>query len=349
MQNRSVHVACTATSLALLTSIVGYSGSVAAAHELKGVYSSTKFKNLELQSNRVYESRGLGEALLVCEKGYRQEGNCAAIHRLKAGLYLGANDYKMAIKELDLAISLAPGDAESYEFRGYLKDVLGDIRGAVEDYALLSKLDPEGGNWNAGRLMVNQRDHRAIKYLDRCIALAPKEYIYRLFRAHAYRQQEQFQKALDDYVEASKLGHFSCWELGCQAFCVYNLGDYRKAIGLYDNAIALNPRNDGWFNMRGRSKEGLDDYAGAKQDYLRALAISPNDPAYIENLAGVECALGNYREAKALISRALVLDPHPGYQPYLLQSGANFKTGDWFGGFRDLAKAVQVDMAKGRK
>lgn len=349
MQIRCVYIVCTAVSLALLISIVGYSDSAAAADKLKGVYSSTKFKSLERQSNRVYESKGLGAALLVCDRGYRQEGNCAAINRLKAGLYSQASDNKRAIKELDLAISASPEDAESIDFRGYLKEALGDWRGAVEDYTLLSKQDLERGNWNAGRLMVNQSDRRAMQYLDRCIALAPNEYIYRLFRAHAYRQQEQFQKALDEYVEAGKLGHFSSWELGCQAFCVYNLGDYRKAIGLYDHAIALNPRGDGWFNMRGRSKEGLDDYAGAKQDYLRALAISPNDPAYIENLAGVECALGNYREAKALISRALVLNPHPGYQPYLLQSGANFKTGDWFGGFRDLAKAAQVDMAKGRK
>ena len=54
------------------------------------------------------------------------------------------------------------------------------------------------------------------------------------------------------------------------------MGYVNRAIGDYDKAISLNPKNDAAYYKRGLSKEMIANLKGAIQDYDEAIKLNPN-------------------------------------------------------------------------
>jgi len=50
---------------------------------------------------------------------------------------------KVALKQLDRALELEPKNPFRYSSRAYVKDAVGDIHGAIEDYRSCIRIDPE--------------------------------------------------------------------------------------------------------------------------------------------------------------------------------------------------------------
>ena len=80
--------------------------------------------------------------------------------------------------------------------------------------------------------------------------------------------------------------------------------DPERAIIVYDNAIALNPRDFKAFLHRGLAKENLRNYEGAIDDHSKAIALNPDHaPAYYsrgvarQKLGDFDGALSDYNSA----------------------------------------------------
>jgi tetratricopeptide (TPR) repeat protein len=84
-------------------------------------------------------------------------------------------------------------------------------------------------------------------------------------------------------------------------------GDYRKAIAIFSQAIALNPGYPGLYLNRGAARMGLNDYQGAVQDFNQAIALQPSSLAYY-NKARANLHLRDRTTALAACTQAITLN-----------------------------------------
>jgi tetratricopeptide (TPR) repeat protein len=84
----------------------------------------------------------------------------------------------------------------------------------------------------------------------------------------------------------------------------YNRGNYRGAIGDYDQAIKLKPDYANTYHNRGLARSALDDKQGAITDYDQSIMLNPDyaDAYYNRGLAYK--ALGDKQEAIADYQKA---------------------------------------------
>lgn len=109
-----------------------------------------------------------------------------------------------------------------------------------------------------------------------------------------------------------------------QGIMAYEAGDLKEAIGLFDAAISVYPRNQvAHFQLGSILMNDKKDYAGARRELTAALELNPRDVETVYLLGRLEMAEGNLDPALARFQEALKLDPvHPGSLYY---TGAVFQ------------------------
>jgi tetratricopeptide (TPR) repeat protein len=88
-----------------------------------------------------------------------------------------------------------------------------------------------------------------------------------------------------------------------------NLGEYRRAIQDYDQALRLDPGYAVVYSNRGVAYGDLGEYRRAIQDHDQALRLDPDDAIAYTNRGEAYRNLGEYRRAIADHDQALRLDP----------------------------------------
>lgn len=94
-----------------------------------------------------------------------------------------------------------------------------------------------------------------------------------------------------------------------RAFDATKRGDLPAAIGLYSQALELDPRWPGAWNNRGWCRLMLGDHAGAIADCTRALELSPRAAYPWNNRARARLLLGDLAGAEGDVAVSLALDP----------------------------------------
>lgn len=98
-------------------------------------------------------------------------------------------------------------------------------------------------------------------------------------------------------------------ELAQQAYVAFEADDDRSAIGLFDRAVALDPRYPQAFLGRGRAKADLRQHQPALADFNRALELDREYAAAYIHRGGAYRHLKEYDRALADYNRALELAP----------------------------------------
>lgn len=88
-------------------------------------------------------------------------------------------------------------------------------------------------------------------------------------------------------------------------------GNYRKAIAIFNQAIATTPNNFSLYINRGVARMGLNDYQGAVQDFDQAVALQPTSLAY-HNRAKANLRLRHDSKALADCTQAITLNRYWG-------------------------------------
>ena len=117
--------------------------------------------------------------------------------------YKGFLDYERALAQLDYAIPLAPGNAEAYAIRGFIKRRSGDIEGSVPDLIRAIELDP--GNFSTHYVLANtyvmlRRFSDSISHYERSIELAPGNFGLKILRAYALTSIDGTSSSLADLI-----------------------------------------------------------------------------------------------------------------------------------------------------
>jgi tetratricopeptide (TPR) repeat protein len=95
--------------------------------------------------------------------------------------------------------------------------------------------------------------------------------------------------------------------------------DYREALALIEQVVALAPAYSAGFNARGNIMLALGQPRAALESYKQAVAVKPHSVAALNNLGNVYLELAQPIEALAVLDRALELVP--GHRDALFNRG----------------------------
>lgn len=107
----------------------------------------------------------------------------------------------------------------------------------------------------------------------------------------------------------STIRAFKAEKLFAQGRALYDNGDFRGAIDIFDQVADLNPDHQTVFEIRGEAFYKLEKYEEALEDYSIAARQHPQN-AEIKNSQGVAAAkLGQFRAARSYFYDALQINP----------------------------------------
>jgi protein O-GlcNAc transferase len=184
----------------------------------------------------------------------------------------------------------------------------------------------------------------ALSWLDRAIALAPRESRYQFARGQVLSAAGRFDDAIDTYRALLAFDATSADLWFALASALQSSGDARGAVAAYESSAALDPALADALNNLGNCHRQLGAPELAQDAYRRALAVQPDHASALTNLGTllqesgqIDAAIGlliealrsapdsptcllnlgvaryahrQFDEAAVLLTRTLELDPH---------------------------------------
>ena len=220
---------------------------------------------------------------------------------------------------LKTKVSSSQQTAAEYFYSAYAKGVSGDNRGAIQDYTMSIKLDPDyaGTYCNRGIAKGDLGDDRgAIQDCNKAIELDPDYATAYYNRGIPKSNLGDYRGAIQDYSKAIELDPYNALAYYNRGVAKSNLGDDRGAIQDYSKAIELNPYNADAYYNKGNAKNNLGDNPEKKnfvidaiQDYNKAIELNPDNALAYHNRGIAKLKLGDNRGAEQDNNKAIELDP----------------------------------------
>jgi protein O-GlcNAc transferase len=227
------------------------------------------------------------------------------------------------------------------------RHLAGDLAGARTLYETVLADEPANADvlFRLGVLALQHAAYSdALGWLDRAVALAPRESRYRFARGQVLSAAGRFADAIDTYrgLLAADAPSADLWF--ALASALQSSGDARGAAPAYEAAARLDPAQVDALNNLGNCQRQLGAPELAQDAYRRALAVqpdhagaltnlgtllldngqidtaidllgqalrsAPDSPTCLLNLGVARYARREFDEAAALLRRTLELDPH---------------------------------------
>jgi protein O-mannosyl-transferase len=188
-------------------------------------------------------------------------------------LIVERNDYRQAMPDLDQALKLNPGYGQAYLNRGYCKEQMSDIPGAISDYRSAAGADASTYEPHAAlALLFNSRGMKleALGEFDTALIMNP------LFTAGFYQR----------------------------AMLRTDLGDLRGALQDFSRTLSLEPGNSEALINRGVLKFRMQDYASALQDLDQATQVNDQSAEAWLNRGRINFYMKNTTQARSDWERA---------------------------------------------
>jgi tetratricopeptide (TPR) repeat protein len=176
-------------------------------------------------------------------------------YRLRGIAYAKMGRYRLAMKNLDMAIQHIPLCAGCFFERGTVKMLSGKLESALEDLSQCVKLEPEYAPAYSSRAAIFTRKgfyQRALKDIKTALSLHPQNINYRHNRAVIFTALGRYREAIEDYEHVIKLNPKSggsynnlAWLLSTVKDPAYR--DCRKAIFYARKALRID-KNESWMD-----------------------------------------------------------------------------------------------------
>jgi Tfp pilus assembly protein PilF len=183
-------------------------------------------------------------------------------------LIVDRNDFRQALPDLDRALMLDPVYGQAYLNRGYCKEQLGNIAGAIRDYRSAAQSDPNTYEPHAALALLYSSKgmtHEAIIEFDTSLIMNP------LFVTGFYQR----------------------------AMLRTDMGDYSGALQDFDRTITLEPGNQEAFINRGVLKFRMQKFDFALEDLDQAIRMNDRSAEAWLNRGRVYFYLGNNDKARS--------------------------------------------------
>ncbi|MDM3844989.1 MAG: tetratricopeptide repeat protein [Aphanizomenon gracile PMC638.10] len=315
----------------------------------QAVKSQPDFVPAWLYLSAVYrESNQLDKALAAINKAIQLQPNNPNLYNEKYAVLSDLKKYREAEAAINKAIELSPR-AAFYLNRGVVRDELGNKQGAIDDYNLAIKINPnyEPAYNNRGNARNELGDKQgAIDDYNQAIKFNPN-----LAQAYYNRGIVRYdlgdkQGAIDDYNQAIKINPNLAQAYYNRGIVRYDLGDKQGAIDDYNQAIKFNPNYAQAYYNRGNVRKELGDKQGAIDDYNQAIKFNPNLAQAYLNRGNVRNELGDKQGAIDDYNQAIKFNPNYA-QAYNNRAYVYDQLGDKQKAREDLQRAAQLFMAQG--
>ena len=120
------------------------------------------------------------------------------------------------------------------------------------------------------------------------------------------------------------------------------LGELKKAIDSYDQAIEINPKDASAYNNRGIAKAQSDDFHNAIADFNQAIEINPKDEGAYHNRGIAKDQSGDFHNAIADFNQAIKINPKYA-NAYHSRGIAKAQSGDLHDAIADFNQAIKIN------
>jgi Tfp pilus assembly protein PilF len=207
------------------------------------------------------------------------------LHFALARCHYEVGDYDAAMASLD-ALEALEGKPRPglYQYRALIASKQGRTRDAVEflEQEIEATRDPKAGTLAVlgGLYRDLGETDKAIEAFDQALEKEPENLSSLLSAATLYagkgdkdRAQEYFRRAAEAGASAGKEGAVTFYNLGALS---YNKGEFKEAVGAYEQAIALKPDYALAHRELGYSYMEIKELAKARKHFQRYLELQPN-------------------------------------------------------------------------
>ncbi|NTW21249.1 MAG: tetratricopeptide repeat protein, partial [Nostocales cyanobacterium W4_Combined_metabat2_030] len=224
------------------------------------------------------ESNQLDKALAAINQAIQLQPNNPNLYNQKYLVLRDLKRYREAAAAINKAIELSPR-AAFYNNRGNVRDDLGDKPGAIDDFNLAIKFNPNyAPAYNNRGIVRNDLGDKPGAIDDYTLAIKFNPNLAEAYYNRGIVRNELGDKpgAIDDYTQAIKFNPNYALAYYNRGIVRYELGDKQGAIDDFNQAIKINPNLAQAYNNRGNVRDELGDKQGAIDDYNQAIKINPN-------------------------------------------------------------------------
>jgi len=123
----------------------------------------------------------------------------------------------------------------------------------------------------------------------------------------------------------------------------YKEGKFERAIGEFNKAVQIDPKNAEAYFWRGRALMSISRYDEAAADFKMAVKLNPAYVDAYDNLGWLYARAGNYREGIANLTKAIELKPDNGWA-YYYRARIHHKMGEKDLAVRDAEEACRLGL-----
>jgi tetratricopeptide (TPR) repeat protein len=241
-----------------------------------------------------YSKKDYRAAILDYSEALRLDPYYALALRDRGSAYYAEGIYDSAIADFTREMLFDPGSPEPYNNRGLAYCSKGDADGAIIDFIEAIGLNRYHANKYALAESYNNIANAylkrgqngdtasAISNFSQAIGLRPGNSDFYFNRGNAYLGKGQYSGAINDFKKAMDVNplRYTNWSVLAQLGYAYLQrgleGDYRSAIGYYNQVIGLRPEDGDAYYNRGVARFNNKDYLNAIKDFKRSLELLPS-------------------------------------------------------------------------
>lgn len=215
---------------------------------------------------------------------------------------------QQAFTEYTRALELDPQMATGYVDRGFVLNDLKQPRKAVGDFQNAIKLQPEYGEAHLGLAYSDLQLHRpkaALNQLETAQKILGKSHPWRLARAEAFRQEQDYVHAETEYrIALQENPNDTPTELA-YADTLYHLRRFQQAIGALNVAEKLSPTDPAVYALRAQVYASEKDRPQALRDVQLAEKYGSNQVDILMSTGEALLTLDDREAAMQRFTRAL--------------------------------------------
>lgn len=237
----------------------------------------------------------------------------------KARIFLEKEDYKNALKWIDLAIQDDPNQVDFYNSKGLILKNLERYQDAFEvwSFGITQFPDDPFVYYNRGVLLLEAGDFEyANKDFTSAIEKTKNDTLISSFlqnRAVTYSRVQEFQKAYDDLILAHELDQTNIGILVNLGGVCDEVGKGEETLKFLKMALALDSTYLPIYGNIGYKYQEMGDYQTAISYYNKVISLDPNEPLGYSNRAYNYYKLGRLDLALQDINKSIKMYPTNSY------------------------------------
>ncbi|XP_049330178.1 RNA polymerase II-associated protein 3 [Astyanax mexicanus] len=256
------------------------------------------------KGNQFFKDGKYDEAIECYTRGMSADPYNPVLPTNRAASFFRLKKYAVAESDCNLAIALDSKYIKAYARRGAARFALNNHQGALEDYEMVLKLDPENldaqneiKKLNQALASQKQTEDKVEKTLVEVLPAEeakPKhieeeqqrrqEAVVQKDRGNAYFKEGKYEAAVESYTKGMEADATNALLAANRAMAYLKLERYAEAEEDCSKAIALDSTYLKAFARRGTARAALGHLTEAKEDFEQVLRLEPGNKQAMNEL-----------------------------------------------------------------